>query len=74
MNAAPSSVLTPAAATNALSRLAADQRGAATVEYIIIAGMIAIACMAAFQRFGDQVFQRVEAQGSQIGNVIDTPR
>ena len=57
-----------------LARLASDQRGAATVEYIIIAGMIAIACIAAFQRFGDAVFDKVTNQTNQIGNIVDAPR
>jgi len=57
---------------SALSRLAADQRGAASVEYIIIAGLIAIACIAAFREFGTAVSTKVGEQAGTIGTIPGT--
>jgi Flp pilus assembly pilin Flp len=56
-----------------LARLVRDQRGAATVEYIIIAGMIAIACILGFKSFGDAVLLKVKGQTTAIGTVVETP-
>ena len=56
-----------------LARLVRDERGAATVEYIIIAGMIAIACILGFKSFGDAVLGKVKAQTTAIGSVVETP-
>ena len=51
-----------------------DERGAATVEYIIIAGMIAIACILGFQEFGSAVLGKVRAQTGAIGEIIEAPQ
>ena len=60
----------PANATNLLR----DERGAATVEYIIIAGMIAIACILGFQEFGAAVLSKVRAQTGAVGTIIEAPQ
>jgi Flp pilus assembly pilin Flp len=62
-----------AAPCSPLAQLARDQRGAATVEYIIIAGMIAIACILGFKGFGDAVLGKVKAQTTAIGQVVEAP-
>lgn len=72
MNIAPSTRPT-ASSRSALSRLAADERGAATVEYILIAGMIAIACITAFQNFGQAVLDKVTEQTTSIGGITSSP-
>lgn len=43
-----------------------DRRGASLVEYIILVGLVAIACFAGFSRFGSTTKSKVEAQADCI--------
>jgi pilus assembly protein Flp/PilA len=54
-----------------LQRLIKDQQGAGMTEYIILVGVIALLAIAAFQFFGDQVREKVEAQGDTVTNDIN---
>ena len=54
-----------------LKNLAKDDRGANLVEYIILVGVVALLCVAAFKAFGGKIQSKVNDQGSkveQIGN------
>jgi Flp pilus assembly pilin Flp len=47
-------------------RFLRDERGAGLVEYILLAGLIAIACILAFRGFGNRVGGTVTKQGEKI--------
>jgi Flp pilus assembly pilin Flp len=47
-------------------RFLRDQRGAGLVEYIMLAGLIAIASIFAFRAFGEKVQDAVDKQGSEV--------
>lgn len=47
-------------------RFLRDERGAGLVEYILLAGLIAIACILAFRGFGNRVGSTVTKQGEKI--------
>lgn len=47
-------------------RFLRDERGAGLVEYILLAGLIAIACILAFRGFGGKVSSTVTKQGDKI--------
>jgi Flp pilus assembly pilin Flp len=47
-------------------RFLRDERGAGLVEYILLAGLIAIACILAFRGFGDRVSKTVGKQGEKV--------
>jgi Flp pilus assembly pilin Flp len=56
---------------NKLANLARDQKGAGLVEYLLLVGLIAIICIAAFSEFGDTVSSKTgEFKGkvSELGN------
>jgi Flp pilus assembly pilin Flp len=53
-----------------LHRLSRDQRGAGLVEYILLAGLIAIACIGAFQAFQGNVSRTVTNQGKKVETVL----
>jgi Flp pilus assembly pilin Flp len=40
---------------NKIASIVRDQRGAGLVEYLLLVGLIAIICIAAFTEFGDTV-------------------
>jgi Flp pilus assembly pilin Flp len=40
---------------NKLASIVRDQKGAGLVEYLLLVGLIAIICIAAFSEFGDTV-------------------
>ena len=50
-----------------------DQRGAGLVEYILLAGLIAIACILAFRGFGNRVSGTVTKQGEKVESEL-TPK
>jgi Flp pilus assembly pilin Flp len=56
-----------------LFRFLRDQRGAGMVEYIILAGMIAVAGIIVFKNFGQKVKDKVKKQTTAVGQVVDTP-
>jgi Flp pilus assembly pilin Flp len=52
------------------TKLAADQRGLTTVEYIIVLGLIAVVGIAAWQKFGETLTGEVEAADGYIADVV----
>ena len=55
-----------AAKKSALRRFVRDERGAGLVEYILLAGLIAIAAIVAFRGFEGKVSGTVTKQGQKI--------
>jgi Flp pilus assembly pilin Flp len=53
-------------ASLALARLRRDQRGASFVEYVIVVGLIAIVCIAAFGDFGTAINETITNQAGAI--------
>lgn len=53
-----------------VTKLAADQRGLTTVEYIIVLGLIAVVGIAAWQKFGETLTGEVEAADGYIADVV----
>jgi Flp pilus assembly pilin Flp len=51
---------------SALRKFARDERGAGLVEYILLAGLIAIAAIVAFRGFEGKVSGTVTKQGQKI--------
>ena len=47
-------------------KLVHDRRGAAITEYLIIVGLVAIICIAAYRAFGNAIQTRVNTQTGQI--------
>jgi Flp pilus assembly pilin Flp len=47
---------------DALRRHGQDQRGASSIEYIIVVGLVAIIAIAAFQTFGPAVAEKLQAE------------
>jgi Flp pilus assembly pilin Flp len=52
------------------AKLAVDQRGLTTVEYIIVLGLIAVVGIAAWQKFGETLTGEVEAADGYIADVV----
>ena len=52
-----------------LKRLVSDTRGAGFVEYIILVGLVALFCIAAYTTFGGQVGAKVEEQGTAVEGI-----
>ena len=60
------------AATNGNSlrqRLLRDQRGAGLVEYIMLAGLVAIAAITAFTSFGTSVSNKIAGQAGRVTTI-----
>lgn len=57
-----------------IRRFARDQRGAGLVEYIMLAGLIAIACIFAFGEFSDKIQGAVEDQGKEVQKLGETAK
>ena len=51
-----------------------DQRGAGLVEYIMLAGLVAIASIFAFRTFGEKVQGAVDKQGSEVEKLGSTAK
>lgn len=56
---------------NIVSRIAksvfvADRRGSEFIEYILIAGVVALLSIAAFTTFGQDVQQKIQSEGSAV--------
>jgi len=49
--------------------LVRDRRGAAITEYLIIVGLVAIICIAAYRAFGNAIVNRVTTQTGQINGI-----
>jgi Flp pilus assembly pilin Flp len=52
-----------------LKRLVSDTRGAGFVEYIILVGLVALFCIAAYTTFGETVGGKVEDQASEVEGI-----
>ena len=52
-------------------RLLRDQRGAGLVEYAMLAGLVAIAAITAFQTFGGAVSSKITNQASSVGSITE---
>jgi Flp pilus assembly pilin Flp len=52
-----------------LSKLLSSTRGAGFVEYIILVGLVALFCIAAYQAFGDAVTQKVNEQAEEVTGI-----
>ena len=55
-----------------VGRLARDERGNMT-EYIILVGVIALVCLAAFRIFGTSVSDKIESQATTVDDVESGP-
>lgn len=54
---------------NQIQKLIRDTNGAGMVEYIILVGLVALACIAAYTTFGGDVKAKVEEQGSSVTGI-----
>ena len=59
---------------SAIRRFARDQRGAGLVEYIMLAGLLAIACIFAFSQFSEKVQGAVDKQGTEVEKLGSTAK
>ena len=46
-----------------------DQRGVSTVEYIIVLVLIAIACIAIWNKFGHSVHEKIKAADTEVSGM-----
>ena len=54
---------------NQIQKLVRDTEGAGFVEYIILIGLIALACVAAYTTFGSDVKAKVQEQGASVTGI-----
>jgi len=54
---------------NKIQKLVRDTEGAGFVEYIILVGLIALACIAAYTTFGQDVTNKVQQQGAAVNGI-----
>ena len=54
---------------NKIQKLIRDTSGAGMVEYIILVGLVALACVVAYQTFGKDVKGKVEEQGASVTGI-----
>jgi Flp pilus assembly pilin Flp len=52
-----------------LKSLRADTRGASFMEYVVLVGLIAIVCIAAYQAFGSAIGDKVEEFGNTVTGI-----
>lgn len=52
-----------------IQKLIRDTNGAGFVEYIILVGLVALACIAAYTTFGSDVKAKVEQQGTAVTGI-----
>ncbi|MDD9944395.1 MAG: hypothetical protein OXU20_25345 [Myxococcales bacterium] len=55
--------------TNKTTSIATDERGAGMVEYIILAGVVALLSLVAFTDFGGSVQTKIGQHGSAVGKI-----
>jgi pilus assembly protein Flp/PilA len=55
--------------TTTLKSLRADTRGASFMEYVVLVGLIAIVCIAAYQAFGSAIGDKVEEFGNTVTGI-----
>jgi pilus assembly protein Flp/PilA len=58
---------------NKLDRLITDTRGGEFIEYIIIAGVVALLAITAFTTFGTDVQNKIQEEGTKVTNIQDGP-
>jgi Flp pilus assembly pilin Flp len=56
-------------ASNKIQKLVRDTDGAGMVEYIILVGLVALACITAYTTFGGDVKAKVNEQGSSVTSI-----
>jgi Flp pilus assembly pilin Flp len=56
-------------ASNKIQKLVRDTEGAGFVEYIILVGLVALACIAAYTTFGGDVKAKVQEQGAAVTGI-----
>lgn len=56
-----------------LSKLLSSTRGAGFVEYIILVGLVALFCIAAYRAFGTAVTGKVNEQAQGVTGISSTP-
>jgi Flp pilus assembly pilin Flp len=61
--------MTTAATTGKKRSLLRDQRGAGLLEYVMLAGLVAIAAITAFGAFGGSVSTKVNNQATTVGTI-----
>ena len=54
---------------NQIQKLIRDTNGAGFVEYIILVGLVALACIAAYTTFGNDVKAKVQEQGAAVTGI-----
>jgi Flp pilus assembly pilin Flp len=59
--------------SNQIQKLIRDTSGAGFVEYIILVGLVALACIAAYTTFGSDVKAKVEEQGAAVTGITGGP-
>lgn len=52
-----------------IKRLFRDTRGAASIEYLIIAGLVALLCIGAWRTFGQNMDRKIQGQATQINGI-----
>jgi Flp pilus assembly pilin Flp len=52
-----------------LSKLLRSTRGAGFVEYIVLVGLVALFCIAAYRTFGTTVTTKVNEQGTGVAGI-----
>jgi len=52
-----------------LKSLKHDTRGAAFMEYVVLVGLIAIVCIAAYQAFGSAIGTKVQQFGTTVTGI-----
>jgi Flp pilus assembly pilin Flp len=54
---------------NGMKKLSRDDRGATLMEYIMLAGLVAIAAFAGFKTFGGDVQSAINSQASTVTQI-----
>jgi len=54
---------------SSLKKLKADTRGASFMEYVVLVGLIAIVCIAAYQAFGSAIGTKVQQFGTTVTGI-----
>lgn len=52
-----------------LTKTVKNEKGQSIMEYVIISGLIGIACFGAMKRFGDKLSYKIEKMEAKIGKV-----
>ena len=55
------------------TRIVKNTQGANMVEYILLVGVVALICIAAFTKFGGKVQEKIREQGITVGGINSSP-